>query len=142
MSGPARSGAAHWTPRQGADTTLRPADWTVPCQEVGPDLFFPEAEASAAPAIAICHSCETRLPCLRYALDQPQQGVWGGFTEYGRRVAARQRARGRSLEDIIAADDAAHYDQVEAVAENRRKRDRERSAARRAAERAAREVAA
>lgn len=90
----------------------QPPDWTVlaVCAEVDPDLFFPEEYGPAGDAIAICRSCEVRAQCLRYALERPgEAGVWGGFSERGRRDPARQYRAGVPVEDIIAADDEVFY---------------------------------
>lgn len=88
------------------------------CAEVGGDEWFPEDGGHAEPAKRVCRSCSVRVPCLKFALENPQlEGVWGGFSGPGRIEAARQLAAGRSLEDIIADDDAAAYARQDRSAE-------------------------
>ena len=94
-------------------------DWldTAVCAYVGGDLFFPDLDVLADDAKAVCRSCEVRVECLAYALrNGDREGVFGGFTERPRRKIAREHAAGRSLEDIIAADDAKFYARLEKVA--------------------------
>jgi WhiB family redox-sensing transcriptional regulator len=85
----------------------------TPCQQVDPDLHFPEQGGTAEPAKAICRGCTVRLDCLRYALGRCDDGIWGGFTERERRVIGRRHGDGAPLEDIIAAADARHYAKTE-----------------------------
>ena len=64
------------------------------CLGVDPDLFFPERNASADDAKAVCTGCRVRQECLEFALAQSvQHGVWGGLTAPERRRlrAARRR---------------------------------------------------
>jgi len=88
-----------------------------PCAETDPELFFPERWQSAAPAVALCRPCESRLPCLRWALGNYEEGVWGGFSERSRGQVRAQIRAGASLEDVIAADDAGFYAREDASAE-------------------------
>ena len=37
------------------------------------------------PALAVCRSCPVREPCLAYALEHHEVGVWGGTTGRERR---------------------------------------------------------
>ena len=76
-----------------------------------PDQWFPasaEAEPArheAAAAIAICHGCPARAPCLAMALrhwDIGQHGVWGGLVS-----AERVRLRNRIGADSTQAGSAA-----------------------------------
>lgn len=104
------------------------------CLEVGPDLFFEDVQGGADPvaAKALCWSCEARPDCLSWALEHgTRDGLFGGFTDRPRRVIARRVRAGESLEDIIAADDAAFYARTEAAAAaqleaDRRRRERNR----------------
>ena len=89
------------------------------CLEVDPDLHFPPKGEPSEPAKKLCRSCEVRPECLAYALRRCEWGVWGGFTAEGRESVRRQQQAGRSLEDIIADDDAAYYERTE-VAHQRR----------------------
>jgi WhiB family redox-sensing transcriptional regulator len=74
-----------------------PEEWHARalCREVWPDLWYPEkSEHTARDAKKICLSCEVRLECLQYALDNNERyGVWGGMSERERaRVLRRRRA--------------------------------------------------
>jgi WhiB family transcriptional regulator, redox-sensing transcriptional regulator len=84
--------------RDAADT-----DWRhhAACCGVDPDLFFPLGTAGASlpqieQAKQICRTCPVRPPCLRWALDHGDAGVWGGTTEEERRRQRRSRALGES----------------------------------------------
>lgn len=60
------------------------------CQEVDPELFFPDAGGSIRDAIAICDRCEVRRECLSYALAQHiRGGVWGGVPDRRRQGMER-----------------------------------------------------
>ena len=67
-------------------------DWrnNAACRGVDPDLFFPLGTSGASllqidEAKQICRTCPVRAPCLRWALDSGDAGVWGGTTEDERR---------------------------------------------------------
>lgn len=104
------------------------------CVQVGGDLFFPEKGEYTDQAKAMCRSCEARVSCLAWALKSGERaGIFGGFTERPRLAITRQHQAGKSLEDIIAEDDAAFYARVETrgtakeqrlAAERRRRRSR------------------
>jgi len=121
----------------------RDPDWrdAARCQYVDPGLWFPEENQQAPQATALCRTCPSRLPCLEWALDHFEQGVWGGFSENSRiRYVRPARNRGVPLADIIAADDAEAYGRAEESAElaavyavRERARQRVLSASRRAA---------
>ena len=94
-------------------------DWfdKAVCTSVGGELFFPELGVLPDDAKAICRSCEVRVECLAFAVENSTpEGVFGGFTERPRRKIARELAVGRSLEDIIAEDDAKFYARLEKAA--------------------------
>lgn len=56
------------------------------CRGVDTNVFFPDDDESAGPAVAICGGCTVRLACLSYALTyRIDDGVWGGLTETQRR---------------------------------------------------------
>ncbi len=64
------------------------------CKGLEPDLFYPEDDADAGEAKAVCEVCNVRVACLEYALQtHEKQGVWGGATERERRRIIRQRRR-------------------------------------------------
>ena len=57
------------------------------CKGEPADVFYPETEAAAMPAKAICARCPVSDLCLSVALrNNERHGVWGGKTE-------RERAR-------------------------------------------------
>ena len=105
---------------RGHEPAVRPPDWTefALCAEVDNALFFPEKGEPSASAKAVCRGCEVRAECLGFALENMERyGVWGGFSERERRSIAPRHHAGRSLEDIIAADDARFYAKKEKSAE-------------------------
>lgn len=62
------------------------------CAYVDPELFFPQEieigdsaivskYANIAAAKAICNSCPLIVPCLEYAINNSEIGIWGGTTE-------------------------------------------------------------
>jgi WhiB family redox-sensing transcriptional regulator len=58
---------------------------------VDPELFFPfpgerEKEAQAK---AVCAGCPVRVACLRFAVREGVEGVWGGTTDVERRGLRR-----------------------------------------------------
>lgn len=66
------------------------------CRHYDPELWFPVANpghvAKGSPvgeqiadAKRICYGCPVRVECLTYALDQGEQGIWGGLTDQERR---------------------------------------------------------
>jgi hypothetical protein len=64
-------------------------DWHADglCQQVDPELFYPEKGETAKPAKAVCDRCDVRDKCLQWALDNDEKhGVWGGKTEKERRA--------------------------------------------------------
>jgi WhiB family redox-sensing transcriptional regulator len=74
-------------------------DWRnhAACREVDPDLFFPLGTSGASvlqidEAKQICRTCPVYAPCLRWALNSGDAGVWGGTTEDERRLHRRSRA--------------------------------------------------
>ena len=62
------------------------------CREHPAETFFPSDGVGVAVARRICADCPVKAPCLDYALDNRiEHGVWGGTSERGRRLMARQR---------------------------------------------------
>ena len=54
--------------------------------------WFPVRGADHRPAKQACEACPVREPCLEYAMDNGiQYGIWGGFSERGRRALRRHR---------------------------------------------------
>ena len=73
------------------------------CASVDPELFFPqEVEdvggrlsaryTNLSVAKSICESCPLKNPCLIYALNNTEVGVWGGTTE-SQRESLRKNQR-------------------------------------------------
>jgi WhiB family redox-sensing transcriptional regulator len=67
-------------------------DWRghAACRDADPELFFPLSTSDTSllqieAAKQICRTCPVREPCLRWALDSGDAGVWGGTTEDERR---------------------------------------------------------
>lgn len=72
---------------------IEPADWMdgAICNQVDPELFFPDKGGTTAPAKAICGGCDVRAECLTYALEHDEPfGIWGGLS-----VTERDRLTGR-----------------------------------------------
>jgi len=62
------------------------------CAQTDPEAFFPEKGGSTRDAKKICTSCEVRVHCLEYALENDERfGIWGGLSERERRKL-RKRA--------------------------------------------------
>jgi len=67
---------------------ITPPEWMVGavCDQVDPELFFPEKGGSTREAKRICTGCEVRAECLEYALAHDERfGVWGATSEADRR---------------------------------------------------------
>jgi len=78
-------------------------DWRdyAACRDVDPDMFFPLGTVGASlpqieQAKRVCRMCPVSGPCLRWALDHGDDGVWGGTTEEERRRRRQSRALGES----------------------------------------------
>ena len=62
------------------------------CLGVDTAVFFPDSDAAADEAKAICAICPVRTECLEWALSSRQEdGVWGGLTDNERRRLRRRR---------------------------------------------------
>lgn len=115
---------------------LMPAFPPGPCAETDPDAWFPEVHIVAPEAKALCRSCESRMPCLTWALGNYEHGIWGGTSEDDRDRFRRRVRAGESLEDIVAGDDARYYAGIERALTLRERKlasDRRRAAENRAA---------
>ena len=71
-------------------------DWRTrgACREENPELFFPVGTTGPAPlqeaeAKTVCRRCPVVLPCLEWAMDHENHGVWGGTTQDERRRLRR-----------------------------------------------------
>lgn len=57
----------------------------APCATSGqPDAWFPDKGVSTKPARKICGSCRYVAPCLTWAVQNRERGIWGGLTEVER----------------------------------------------------------
>jgi WhiB family redox-sensing transcriptional regulator len=88
-------------------------DWGVDaiCQQVDPDLWFPEAGGRPAAATAFCSKCPVMPECRADSLDRREQfGIWGGLSDRQRRRAWRSPGGiQRSLIDaLVHVDDRIH----------------------------------
>ena len=62
------------------------------CAQTDPEAFFPEKGGSTREAKRVCMSCEVRVQCLDYALENDERfGIWGGLSERERRRVRLQR---------------------------------------------------
>lgn len=56
------------------------------CQEVDPEIFYPDKGGTTRYAKSVCAHCEVTLQCLRQAVENNELwGVWGGKSERERR---------------------------------------------------------
>ena len=56
------------------------------CAQTDPEAFFPEKGGSTREAKRVCLSCDVRVECLDYALENDERfGIWGGLSERERR---------------------------------------------------------
>lgn len=63
------------------------------CNQVDPELWFPEKGGSTREAKRICSGCPVRTECLDYALAHDERfGIWGGLSERERRRLRRPLA--------------------------------------------------
>ncbi|MFI6228578.1 WhiB family transcriptional regulator [Micromonospora echinospora] len=65
------------------------------CRDSDPELHFPTGTSGPAliqieQAKANCRRCPVRDACLKWALDNATDGVWGGMTEDERRAYKRR----------------------------------------------------
>jgi len=83
-------------------TAARPA-WMLeaPCRALPTEVFFPSNRDhhGYAMAKAVCSTCPFKSRCLRYAIDNREEGVWGATTEYERKLmqgkGKKSRLQGR-----------------------------------------------
>ena len=84
---------------RGADSVLLPlsdvlsSSWQerALCAQTDPEAFFPEKGGSTRDAKRVCLSCDVRVECLEYAMEQDERfGIWGGLSERERRRMKKQ----------------------------------------------------
>ena len=72
-------------------------DGTQPCRKVDLETFFPldrvEEMNSLRQVKAICRTCEFNSPCLSWALENRERGIWAGTTEDERKNILRRSKR-------------------------------------------------
>lgn len=72
------------------------------CQEVDPDLFFPDQGGDFRPAKQICAGCPVKVACLEYALDHDERfGIYGGLSAKERRREQQRRNR-QAIADAVS----------------------------------------
>lgn len=67
----------------------QPEPWMADaaCAQVDPELWFPIKGGDSRPAKRIClEHCPVRELCLAYALENDEQGVWGGLSRNQRKA--------------------------------------------------------
>jgi WhiB family redox-sensing transcriptional regulator len=69
--------------------------WDVgACKGLESALFYPDDEAGATAAKAVCATCSVQPACLEHALSiRETAGIWGGATEKDRRRIVRLRRK-------------------------------------------------
>ena len=83
------------------------------CKGAKPELFQSEHPSRIAAAKRVCASCPILSDCLNWAIDNFEEGVWGGTTSWERQsvsgiesnldvdeLAQRRAARSRLEEDV------------------------------------------
>lgn len=59
-------------------------------------LFVPISDGAAhlvAAAKVVCQACSVRVPCLAFAVETRQDGIWGGTTSDERHAMRHQALR-------------------------------------------------
>lgn len=62
------------------------------CRGKDPNVFILDRGGSYKQALTLCSECVVVEPCLRYALDNHETGVWGGTTESQRKKMRRSNS--------------------------------------------------
>ena len=79
-----------WPEPEPVDPSARWQDGALWAQVDG-EAFFPEKGGSTREAKRVCLSCDVRVECLEYALDNDiRHGIWGGLSERERRRAKKR----------------------------------------------------
>lgn len=70
--------------QRGDDLPLSAPAWhaEAACAGTDTEAFYDLADVDGA--LAICEGCAAREPCLQWALDHDEAGVWGGTTDRDR----------------------------------------------------------
>lgn len=72
------------------------------CRGKDPNMFILERGDQADPALAICRICPVQQPCLQYALDNSERGIWGGTSQKQRRRMLKEKQAVRRKYDRVA----------------------------------------
>jgi len=69
-------------------------DGTQPCKDIDLELFFPESQLLEIEALKkikpLCKTCSFSAPCLKWALDNRERGIWAGTSEEERKLILRR----------------------------------------------------
>lgn len=72
-------------------------DGTQPCKAIDLEYFFPVEREETLECLKIlkpiCDSCKFQNPCLEWALNNREYGIWAGTTDDQRRSILRKRRR-------------------------------------------------
>jgi WhiB family redox-sensing transcriptional regulator len=64
------------------------------CEQVDPELWFPERGGDTLAARRLCHTCPYEFECLEYALRHDIRfGIYGGTSARERQKIRRDRAK-------------------------------------------------
>jgi hypothetical protein len=81
-------------------------DETPVCATTDPEAFFPEkgvgGHRSVRMAKSLCRRCVYVDKCLQWALDNGENGIWGGTTERERRNLRHLRTKNKIKTEKIA----------------------------------------
>ena len=69
-------------------------DGTQPCKGMDTEMFFPAPERlleSKKFLKTVCESCSFQNPCLQWALDNKELGIWAGTDEKDRHSIKRRK---------------------------------------------------
>lgn len=62
------------------------------CRHMETEVFYPrEPDFVPAEVAAVCSGCEVREPCLEWALEAEDFGIWAGLSEEQRRRIRKSR---------------------------------------------------
>jgi WhiB family redox-sensing transcriptional regulator len=65
------------------------------CKDADPEMFFSNENdiyLHAEEARVLCRICPVQAECLRFALENDEQGIWGGTDERDRKALSQGRA--------------------------------------------------
>jgi WhiB family redox-sensing transcriptional regulator len=66
------------------------------CSTTDPEIFFPDkgnkdtSHYATSAARRMCAGCPYKTPCLAWAVEHDEMGIWGGTTAKERRVHKRR----------------------------------------------------